>query len=249
MSTSYMVVALAGILALSFVIFRLLSRRRALKRGPVWAGGLRHLSPGMTYTATGFSNPVRVIFEAVLHPAAGEDNVEAVARHFRTAIVRNNTEAHIVDRLVLAASGRRAAVARGHRAQDACRKRQRLCSLRSLDLAGCAGPRRRNFLSIFRPCHRGYTGSVSGEKTAKIECVKLGALEVRAGLGHGAVGRGRTLAELQEEFADEAHCGDVILCLLTRRAANSTNDGRTKAASRRTKRRLSWARLLCGLGH
>ena len=101
MSTSYMLVALAGILALSFVIFRILSHRRAPKRGPVWAGGLRHLSPGMTYTATGFSNPVRVIFEAVLHPAEGEDNVEAVARHFRTAIVRNNTEAHIVDRLVL----------------------------------------------------------------------------------------------------------------------------------------------------
>ena len=42
----------------------------------------------MTYTATGFSNPVRVIFEAILHPAAGEDNTEAVARHFRTAIRR-----------------------------------------------------------------------------------------------------------------------------------------------------------------
>ncbi len=42
-----------------------------------------------------------MIFEAVLHPAEGEDNVDAVARHFRTAIVRNHTEAHIVDRLVL----------------------------------------------------------------------------------------------------------------------------------------------------
>ena len=101
MSTSYMLVALAGILALSFVTFRLLSARRAPKRGPVWAGGLRYLSPGMTYTATGFSNPVRVIFEAVLHPAVGEDNVEAVGRHFRTAIVRNHSDVHIVDRLVL----------------------------------------------------------------------------------------------------------------------------------------------------
>ncbi len=101
MSTSCMLVVLAGILALSFVIFRLLSHRRAPKRGPAWDGGLRYLSPGMTYTATGFSNPVRVIFEAVLHPVAGEDNVEAVARHFRTAIVRNHAEAHIVDRLVL----------------------------------------------------------------------------------------------------------------------------------------------------
>jgi hydrogenase-4 component B len=101
MSTSYMIVALAAILALSFAVFQLLSGRRARKRGPVWDGGLRHLWPGITYTATGFSNPVRVIFDAVLHPAAGEDSVEAVARHFRTAIRRNHAEVHIIDRLVL----------------------------------------------------------------------------------------------------------------------------------------------------
>ena len=87
MSTSYMVVVLAGILAVSFVAFQLLSRRRALKRGPVWAGGLRDLWPSMTYTATGFSNPVRVIFDAVLQPASVEDSTEAVAQHFRTAII------------------------------------------------------------------------------------------------------------------------------------------------------------------
>ena len=31
----------------------------------------------------------------------GEDTVEAVARHFRTAIIRNHAEVHIVDRLAL----------------------------------------------------------------------------------------------------------------------------------------------------
>jgi hypothetical protein len=41
--------------------------------------------------------------------------------------------------------------------------------------------------------------------------VKLGALEVRVGSGLGAVGRGRTLAEFQEEFSDEAHCA-AFLC-------------------------------------
>jgi hypothetical protein len=55
----------------------------------------------MTYTATGFSNPARVVFDALLSPAAREDSVEAVARHFRTAIRRNHTEAHIIDRLVI----------------------------------------------------------------------------------------------------------------------------------------------------
>ncbi|MGA7486909.1 MAG: proton-conducting transporter membrane subunit [Xanthobacteraceae bacterium] len=101
MSTSYMLVGLTAILALVFIVFRLLSRRRAVTRGPAWDGGLRHLWPGITYTATGFSNPVRVIFEAILQPAAGEDSVEAVAQHFRTAIRRNHAEIHIVDRLVL----------------------------------------------------------------------------------------------------------------------------------------------------
>jgi hypothetical protein len=55
----------------------------------------------MTYTASGFSNPVRVIFDNILNPRAGEDSVEAVARHFRTAIVRNHTTIHIVDRWIL----------------------------------------------------------------------------------------------------------------------------------------------------
>jgi hydrogenase-4 component B len=101
MSTSYMLVGLALILLLSFVVFRLLTRGRTLVRGPVWAGGLRRLWPEITYTATGFSNPVRVIFEAILRPATVEDSTEAVAQHFRTAIRREITEVHIVDRWVL----------------------------------------------------------------------------------------------------------------------------------------------------
>src|SRR5208283_2428223 len=61
MSTSYMLVALAGIIALIFAAFNLLTRARGLTRGAAWDGGLRNLTPGVTYTATGFSNPVRVI--------------------------------------------------------------------------------------------------------------------------------------------------------------------------------------------
>jgi hydrogenase-4 component B len=101
MSTSYMLVALALILLLSFVVFRLLTRGRALVRGPVWDGGLRRLWPEITYTATGFSNPVRVIFDAILRPTTVEDSTEAVAQHFRTAIRREIAEVHIVDRWVL----------------------------------------------------------------------------------------------------------------------------------------------------
>lgn len=100
MSTPYMLGTLTLLLAVVFIVFRLLSPRRILTRAPVWAGGLRRLAPAFTYTATGFSNPVRVIFEAILEPSANEDNVQAVARHFRTAITRNRTEIHIVDRLL-----------------------------------------------------------------------------------------------------------------------------------------------------
>jgi hydrogenase-4 component B len=101
MSTSYMLVALAVILVLTFFAFRLLTRYRGTTRGLAWDGGLRHLSPALTYTATGFSNPVRVIFAALLTPSASEDSTEAVAIHFRTAIRREYTEVHIIDRFVL----------------------------------------------------------------------------------------------------------------------------------------------------
>ncbi len=100
MSTPYMLGVLALLLAIIFIAVRLVSWRRRLARVPAWAGGLRRLVPAVTYTATGFSNPVRVIFEAILDPSANEDNVEAVARHFRTAITRNRTEIHIVDRFM-----------------------------------------------------------------------------------------------------------------------------------------------------
>ncbi len=101
MSTSYMLVTFALVLAIVFVVFRLLTRGRALLRGAVWAGGLRRLRPEFTYTATGFSNPVRVIFAAIMSPATIEDSTEAVAHHFLTAIKREQTEVHIVDRFVI----------------------------------------------------------------------------------------------------------------------------------------------------
>ncbi len=101
MSTSYMLVALAAILGLVFVAFWLLTRSRGLARRAAWDGGLRHLLPELTYTATAFSNPVRVIFAALVTPAASEESTEAVAVHFRTAITREYTEVHVIDRFIL----------------------------------------------------------------------------------------------------------------------------------------------------
>jgi hydrogenase-4 component B len=101
MSTSYMLAVLAGLLLLAFVIVRLwLTRRRRLARGERWDGGVRRLLPEMTYTATGFSNPVRVIFHAIFRPTTVEDTRETVAEHFRNAIRREKERVHLVDKLV-----------------------------------------------------------------------------------------------------------------------------------------------------
>ncbi|MGH7988886.1 MAG: proton-conducting transporter membrane subunit [Limisphaerales bacterium] len=101
MSTSYMAVVLVALLLLTYVVIRLwLTRSRKLERRIRWDGGVRKLLPEMTYTATGFSNPVRVIFDAVFQPTTVEDTRETVAEHFRTAIRREKERVHLVDKLV-----------------------------------------------------------------------------------------------------------------------------------------------------
>ena len=101
MSTSYMLLALTGLLALTWVVIRLwLTRARRRTRRERWDGGVRQLLPEMTYTATGFSNPVRVIFDAIFRPTTVEDTRETVAEHFRIAIRREKEHVHLVDRLV-----------------------------------------------------------------------------------------------------------------------------------------------------
>jgi hydrogenase-4 component B len=101
MSTSYMLAVLAGLLLVSYFLVRWLTRRRTLARRSRWDGGVRRLLPEMTYTATGFSNPVRVIFDAIFRPTTVEDTRETVVEHFRTAIRREKERVYLVDRLVL----------------------------------------------------------------------------------------------------------------------------------------------------
>jgi hydrogenase-4 component B len=99
MSTSYMAVVLAVLLGLTALITRyLLSPKRTKSRAECWAGGVRRLLPEMTYTATGFSNPVRVIFDTIYSPVRKADRRESVAQHFRTAIRHNREEIYIIDR-------------------------------------------------------------------------------------------------------------------------------------------------------
>jgi hydrogenase-4 component B len=99
MSPSYGFVALVIFVLATWFGVGWLARKRALGRGEVWAGGIPRLLPEMSYTATGFSNPVRVVFQAVFRPNIVEDTRETVAVHFRTAIHRRREETHLVDRL------------------------------------------------------------------------------------------------------------------------------------------------------
>lgn len=100
MSTSYMIIVLVVLIGSLFLALRWwLARQTQRSVGPVWAGGLQKLPPEFTYTATGFSNPVRVTFNAIYHPAEAEDSREMVAEHFRIAIRRAADEVHILDRI------------------------------------------------------------------------------------------------------------------------------------------------------
>jgi hydrogenase-4 component B len=99
MSTSYMLIVLLILAGAAFLLARkVLGRRRSAIQGSAWAGGLRPLLPELTYTATGFSNPVRVTFNAVFHPTEMEDSSEMVGQHFRMAIRRRVREIHVLDR-------------------------------------------------------------------------------------------------------------------------------------------------------
>lgn len=101
MSTSYSLAALLLLLFVTWLVVNRATRRRAVARRPVWAGGIPRLLPQMTYTATGFSNPVRVVFQAIFQPNIAEGTRQTVAVHFRTAIHRKREETYVVDRLFL----------------------------------------------------------------------------------------------------------------------------------------------------
>lgn len=99
MSPSYTIVVLILLLGGSFVVIRLLTRRRERLHRSAWDGGLKRLLPEMTYSATGFSNPVRVIFSGIFRPIPVRDARETIARHFRSAIKKEEKEPHLLDRL------------------------------------------------------------------------------------------------------------------------------------------------------
>ncbi len=98
---SYGVVVFLALLGVLFCGVRWLTRRRQVAHAIPWAGGLRHLVPVLTYNASAFANPVRVIFQAVLRPRITEEAIEDLPMHFNPAVRRSQTETPIMDRLAL----------------------------------------------------------------------------------------------------------------------------------------------------
>lgn len=94
-------IALTILILLVWFFVTWLTRKRSVERRALWAGGIPRLLPQMTYTATGFSNPVRVVFQSIFQPNITEDTRQTVAVHFRTAIHRQREETHVVDRAFL----------------------------------------------------------------------------------------------------------------------------------------------------
>ena len=101
MSTAYALGTLTALLLLAWTAVRWGTRRRKVARRPRWDGGVRRLPLEMTYTAAGFSNLVRVIFDATFRPTTVEETRETVAEHFRTAIRRRKEQACLADRFFL----------------------------------------------------------------------------------------------------------------------------------------------------
>lgn len=99
MSTGLSFAVIAALLLVVWALARGLRRRRRTTRQTPWDAGLVRLHPEMTYTATAFATPVRVLFDRLLRPVVAEH----AERHgaFVTAVRRRPMLVHIVDRLTL----------------------------------------------------------------------------------------------------------------------------------------------------
>ena len=100
MSTSYMFVALVLLLSLTFIFVWLITRKRKVSYATRWDGGINKLTPAMTYTATGFAQAVRVIFNPIFKTRVVKHK-ETIADNFRVSIDQKRTEMHFIDRIIL----------------------------------------------------------------------------------------------------------------------------------------------------
>lgn len=99
MSTALTFAVLACMLLIVWVLARALRRRRQVVRRPPWNAGIPSLKPEMTYTATTFAAPVRVLFDAVFDPEVARQEERQGA--FLTAREHREVHVHLFDRLLV----------------------------------------------------------------------------------------------------------------------------------------------------
>jgi hydrogenase-4 component B len=91
------------VLALLLLVIWLASRRTRHRRTSLripWNAGLPRVRPEMTYTATTFSAPARVLFDAVFNPEVAREEQRQGA--FVTARRHQEVRVHLLDRLLVA---------------------------------------------------------------------------------------------------------------------------------------------------
>jgi hydrogenase-4 component B len=99
MSTVLSFVVIAFLLIVVWAIARGVRRHRQIARRAPWDAGLARIRPEMTYTATTFAAPVRVLFHAVFDPEVSREEERQGA--FLTAMSHHEVRTHLVDRLLL----------------------------------------------------------------------------------------------------------------------------------------------------
>jgi hydrogenase-4 component B len=98
MSTALTFAVLVFLLLVVWLLARVFRRRRIARRAP-WNGGIVRVRPEMTYTATTFAAPARVLFDAVFHPQVTREEERQGA--FLTGRAHREVRVHVIDRLLV----------------------------------------------------------------------------------------------------------------------------------------------------
>lgn len=99
MSTALTFAVLLFMLLVVWLVAHGVRRHRQVAQRLPWNGGIVRLRPEMTYTATTFSAPVRVLFHAVFDPEVAREEQRQGA--FVTAHAHHEVRVHVVDRLFI----------------------------------------------------------------------------------------------------------------------------------------------------
>jgi hydrogenase-4 component B len=86
-SPSYLLLFVLVLLLLVWIGRRLIRPLGAQRVAPVWAGGIARFSPRMAYSGVAFSNPIRLMFNAIYRSHADVELAEPAAHHRRGRIV------------------------------------------------------------------------------------------------------------------------------------------------------------------